>query len=100
MPKTPQNPPTIRNVEFVAFPNVQVLDITGPLEVFETANMWASSMGRPAPYDTRVVSQSSPVRSWAGLELITHPLSHADRPIDTLIVAGGIGVHSAAEGRA
>src|SRR5262245_10671741 len=89
MPKTPQNPPTPANVEIVAFPGVQLLDVTGPLQVFESANAQARQLGKAAPYATRVVARSSPVRSSSGLSLLTQGLSRADRPIDTLIVAGG-----------
>lgn len=97
MPKTPQNPPTVWVVEVVAFPDVQILDVTGPLQVFESANAWARSVGRAAPYATRLVSRSSPVRSWAGVSLVAQGLTRTDRPIDTLMVAGGNGVHRAAE---
>lgn len=97
MPKTPQIPPSLRHIEIVAFPHVQLLDVAGPLQVFESANSWARSAGRPAPYATRIVARSSPVRSWAGLSFLAAPLTRVDRPLDTLIVAGGSGVHRAAE---
>jgi transcriptional regulator GlxA family with amidase domain len=95
MPKTPQNLPTVGNIEIVAFPDVQLLDVTGPLQVFESANAWAHRFDKPRPYTTRVVSRASPVRSWAGLSLVSHALSRSDRPVDTLIVAGGRGVRGA-----
>src|SRR5262249_10895989 len=94
-PKSPQILPTVGNIEIVAFPDVQLLDVTGPLQVFESANAWARELGKTPPYTTRVVSSASPVRSWAGLSLVSHALSRSDRPIDTLIVAGGSGVRGA-----
>jgi len=97
MPKTPQKPPIEKIIEIVAFADVQVLDVTGPLQVFASANALARSAGRAAPYLTRVVSTSSPVRSSAGLDLITELLTATDVPLDTLIVPGGQGVHAAAQ---
>jgi len=97
MPNTPRIPPTPRVVEIVAFPDVQILDVTGPLQVLESANEWAREQGMAAPYLTRVVSSASPVRSWAGLSLVTDRLTPLGKPIDTLIVAGGDGVRRAVE---
>jgi transcriptional regulator GlxA family with amidase domain len=93
----PHDPPSVGNVEIVAFPNVQLLDVTGPLQVFESANALARMAGKPVPYTTRLVSRSSPVQSWAGLGLVSHSLSGVEEPVDTLIVAGGFGVHGAAQ---
>lgn len=96
MTNTPQNTPTPKLIEIVAFPDMQVLDVTGPLQVFQSANRWEQAAGRSAPYVTRVVSRSpSPVRSWAGLSLVTEPLPPTDQPLDTLIVSGGDGVRAA-----
>ena len=97
MPNDPRIPPTRGHVEIVAFPDVQLLDVTGPLQVFESANECAAAAGLPPPYGTRIMSPSSPVRSSAGLSLDCAGLSRADRPVDTLIVAGGRGVHRATE---
>jgi transcriptional regulator GlxA family with amidase domain len=75
---------------------MQVLDVTGPLQVFESANRWALAAGKPAPYATHVVSSAaSPVRSWAGVSLVTEPLTPMKQPVDTLIVSGGDGVRAA-----
>jgi transcriptional regulator GlxA family with amidase domain len=87
----------VAHVEIVAFPDVQLLDVAGPLQVFESANVWARSVGKAAPYATRVVARSSPVRSSSGLGVLAHGLTRTDRPVDTLIVAGGGGVRGAVE---
>src|SRR5215472_7569353 len=97
MPNNPQIPPTPRVVEIVAFANVQILDITGPLQVLVSANAWARECGIDAPYLTRIVSSASPVRSSAGLSLFTDALTPPNKPIDTLIIAGGDGVRRAVE---
>jgi len=94
MTKTPRNPPT-RTIEIVAFPDVQLLDVTGPLQVFASANETRRVAEQPPHYAIRVVARSSPVISSSGLALLAHGLSGRERSIDTLIVAGGVGVHAA-----
>ncbi|MCW5748226.1 MAG: GlxA family transcriptional regulator [Alphaproteobacteria bacterium] len=96
MRRTAQIPPTTANVEIVAFPDVQLLDVAGPLQVFESANLAATASGRPPPYRTRVVARETPVRSSAGVSLLCAGLPSAATPVDTLVVAGGRGVHRAA----
>jgi len=94
MTKTPRNPPT-RTVEIVAFPDVQLLDVTGPLQVFASANEIARMSGHPPPYAIRVVARSSPVVSSSGLAFLAEGLTPHERPVDTLIVAGGTGTQAA-----
>ncbi len=94
MPKIPQFPPEPRLVEILAFPQVQLLDVAGPLQVFATAN---ERLGLPVePYLPRVVAPGDgPVSASAGLGLAPLPLPDADFPVDTFIVAGGPGVTAA-----
>ncbi|MET0220401.1 MAG: GlxA family transcriptional regulator, partial [Tardiphaga sp.] len=101
MPKTPRFPPNadapVRAIEMLAFPSVQLLDVSGPLQVFATANELARKAGGAAPYAPRVVSKGGrPVTASAGLELATAPLPSLRTPLDTLLIAGGPGVHAAA----
>jgi len=95
MTSIPQNPPKPAIVEIVIFPDFQLLDLAGPLQVIESANAWARESGLPVPYATRVVARTSPVRSWAGLGVDAAPLTSSAAPIDTLIVSGGDGVRAA-----
>jgi transcriptional regulator GlxA family with amidase domain len=75
-----------RRMAFVAFPGVQILDVTGPLEVCSTATRLLDT----ADYRTEVVStHSGPVPSSCGLEIATSPISEVGGPVDTLVVAGG-----------
>jgi transcriptional regulator GlxA family with amidase domain len=76
---------------------VQLLDVSGPLQVFASANdLVIEAGGRPA-YDLRVVARSgTQVTASAGLKLSTAPLPLAGTPVDTLMVAGGPGVDAAA----
>jgi transcriptional regulator GlxA family with amidase domain len=98
MPSTPASTPnTGRVVELLAFPSVQLLDVTGPLQVFATANDLAVQAGGTPLYNLKVVAPSdAPVTASAGLKLSTLPLPLTGTAIDTLIVAGGQGVEAAA----
>ena len=87
-------PDAPKAVHLLAFPNVQLLDVAGPLQVFASANVQAIERGQPAPYAPSVIaSQPGSVLSSAGLGLQTFPLPTT--PSDTLIIAGGWGVHTA-----
>src|SRR5579871_3013226 len=103
MPKYPQIPPKPpagrppRTVEMVAFEAVQILDVTGPLQVFATATETMINAGWPAPYKVRIVAPDArSVTASAGIALATEHLPKQDAPVDTLIVAGGPGVMQAA----
>jgi len=81
-----------RRVVFVVFPDLQILDLTGPLEVFALANRLAGRAGT-GPYTTEVVStEGGRVVASCGLEILAHrPIARCRGPIDTLIVVGGTG---------
>lgn len=103
MPKPPQIPPTsqtlpvARTIETVAFKDVQLLDVAGPLQVFATANEKIAEAGGTPPYTVRVVArQARSVAASAGVVLATVDLPPLDTPVDTLIIAGGPGVKAAA----
>lgn len=96
MTNTPQIAPNPRRIEFLVFPDVQLLDVTGPLQVFASANRVAEEAGRSPPYTLTVVSAvPGSIVSSAGLGLLTEVLPPVDLPLDTLIVAGGVGVDRA-----
>ena len=81
----------------LAFPEVQLLDVTGPLQVFATANEIVAAAGREAPYAVHVVAPGGQdVTSSAGLGIAAGPLPQVGAPLDTLIAAGGPGVEAAA----
>ncbi|MGV8920892.1 MAG: GlxA family transcriptional regulator [Pseudomonas sp.] len=87
-----------RILHLLTFPDVQLLDVSGPLQVFATANELMSKQGHPAPYVLKVISaEASSVMSSAGLGLITLPLPPADQACDTLMIAGGRGIDNAAQ---
>jgi transcriptional regulator GlxA family with amidase domain len=87
-------------VEILVFPCVQLLDVAGPLQVFATANELAREAGQDPPYAPHVVASTpGPVAASAGLTLIADRLPSVRRKPDTLLVAGGAGVHAAAADR-
>jgi transcriptional regulator GlxA family with amidase domain len=87
----------VHRIDILVFPRVQLLDVAGPLQVFATANELARQAGHAAPYAPHVVAQQpGPVTASAGLALIADKLPPPRRKPDTLLVAGGIGVHEAA----
>jgi transcriptional regulator GlxA family with amidase domain len=104
MPTSPRFQPTppvrgdaARIVEVLAYPAVQLLDVTGPLQVFATTNEQVAQAGGTPPYLLRVVAKGGQgVTATAGLGIATSPLPRTGTPADTLIVAGGPGVDAAA----
>ncbi|HEX6568407.1 MAG TPA: hypothetical protein VF015_04555, partial [Acidimicrobiales bacterium] len=85
--------PASRRVVIVAYPDVQSLDVTGPLEVFAVANRFGAT---PA-YTTEVVTLAGGVvRTSSGLGVVADGTTAGCRgPIDTLLVAGGDGTAAA-----
>ncbi|MGZ2745936.1 GlxA family transcriptional regulator [Burkholderia stagnalis] len=85
-----------RSILVLAFPGAQLLDVTGPLQVFASVNELANERGQLAPYAPRVVAaEAGPVATSSGLVLLADALRAGGRPADTVIVAGGQGVHAA-----
>jgi transcriptional regulator GlxA family with amidase domain len=92
-----------RNVVIVAYPGVQSLDVTGPLEVFDgAARLVEETNRRERGYRVRVLSRDgAPLRTSSGLGVIPDaPVHDAPHPIDTLILAGGAGHAQASADRA
>ncbi|PAY08773.1 AraC family transcriptional regulator [Bradyrhizobium sp. UFLA03-84] len=100
-PKPPHSPPNNRRViEVLAYPAVQLLDVTGPLQVFASANALTAKAGNAEPYDVRVVARDGPtVEASAGVGLAVHPLPAIGTAVDTLVIPGGDGVNAAASDR-
>ncbi len=95
-----RNPPpaprsrTLR-VAMLAYPDIQVLDVMGPLEVFSRTTRWLKDNGRRADdaYSVEIIGvkrgaflTSSKLRLYA-----THGFREVGRGIDTLLISGGVG---------
>jgi transcriptional regulator GlxA family with amidase domain len=75
---------------------VQLLDVTGPLQVFASANDFMAKAGEARPYGIRIVAPTGKsTDSSAGMAIVAHPLSCMEADLDTLVVAGGEGVDAA-----
>jgi len=75
-----------KKVVIVTFDGAQILDVTGPLEVFSSASRFLPA----ARYVTQVVTpRGGPVRPSCGLEFVSTPVADVAGPVDTLVVAGG-----------
>ena len=79
----------------VAFPDVQILDVTGPLEVFGcAARMLAERSNAPGPaYRVEIVaSRAGAVTCSSGMRIVAERgIRSVAAGVDTLLVAGGIG---------
>ncbi len=82
-----------KRVVMLIYPDVQILDVTGPIEVFNVAGRLLEMAGRPVGYRTELVApRSGPVRSSGGIQLVADRAMRNQRgAVDTLLVAGGIG---------
>ena len=98
-PKFPHSPPeAVRVIDVLTYPAVQLLDVTGPVQVFASASDIVAQAGGARPYRLRVVAQGGEgVTASAGVALTAGPLTPHSEAIDTLIVAGGEGAEAAAE---
>lgn len=93
--KASTTPDQQRNVVFVVYPGIVLLDLVGPLQVFTHAK----HTGTDAPaYVTHVVSlDGGPIKTNTIVQIDSTPLSEflssAESPkIDTLVIVGGNGV--------
>jgi transcriptional regulator GlxA family with amidase domain len=82
----------------LTYPAVQLLDVTGPIQVFASANDLVADAGGGRPYLLRVVAEGGEgVTASAGVTLAAGPLAQDGEARDTLLVAGGEGAEAAAE---
>ncbi|MFC5462312.1 GlxA family transcriptional regulator [Massilia niabensis] len=78
------------DVWIVVFPNFLLLDATGPIQVFSTANDEATDAGLTAPYRIRLAAPGGgSVTSSAGVSVLTQALPQRELCGATMIVAGG-----------
>jgi len=81
----------------LAYPDAQMIDVMGPLEVFASATKRmagvAGAAEAPPAYSVEIVAgEAGPVRMSSGLELVaSRALRGVRGEIDTLVIAGGEG---------
>jgi len=87
----------------VAFPGVQVLDVTGPLEVFGRAARWVADhrLERVPAYRVEILARrAGAFATSSGFRLVADRAFRDVRSgIDTLLVAGGVGTAGAVQDR-
>jgi transcriptional regulator GlxA family with amidase domain len=80
----------MRRIAILAFDGVQTLDVTGPFEVFRSADRLRGG----GEYSVEIVApHPRPLRTGSGLAIVPDRATSALRgPLDTLLIAGGDGV--------
>src|ERR1043165_1794494 len=79
--------PKPKVIALVAMPNVQLLDVSGPLDVFAEANVQAGK----EVYQLRIVATvPGDIRSSSGVRLVPDQVigQRTDEKVDTLLIAG------------
>ena len=86
-------------VAMLGFPDAQILDIAGPLEVFARASRWLTDEGlvkAPVYEITLVAATPGSLAMSNGLRFVVEKsIERLDTALDTLMVAGGLGVTAA-----
>ncbi|NHZ42812.1 GlxA family transcriptional regulator [Massilia aquatica] len=78
------------DIWLLVFPDFLLLDATGPVQVFSSANDEARDAGLAPPYRLHLVAAGGgAVASSSGVSLLTSPLPDPDLHGATLIVSGG-----------
>src|SRR5690242_17405915 len=80
MPKSPLSAPnSIRVIDVLTYPAVQLLDVSGPVQVFASANDLVVNAGGTRPYLLNVVAQGGAgATASAGVTLAAGPLTSDD----------------------
>jgi transcriptional regulator GlxA family with amidase domain len=92
----------LRRVALLAYPLADVLDVAGPSEVFGAARRAVAGVGGPqnSGYSLEILTTTRElaVETDSGVKLLAHRSYRALRgPVDTLLVAGGLGAPDAAK---
>lgn len=89
------HPALARRIACLLYPGVMSLDVTGPLQVFATANDERQGHGLPPAYTLHLLGEApGPVATSAGFSLLAQQARDAADAIDfdTVLVPGGDGV--------
>ena len=84
-----------RRVAMLAYPDIQMLDVMGPLEVFSRTSRWLVDNGRRRDdaYSLEILGlKRGPFRASSGLRVYAdRRFDEVGRGMDTLLIAGGRG---------
>ena len=84
----------LKTIACLLYPNVMSLDVTGPLQVFASANVERQRQGLPAFYRLVVLGQQAgAIATSAGFQLVAEQAWREidAAQIDTLLIPGGLG---------
>lgn len=84
----------LRTIACLIYPDVMSLDVTGPLQVFASANVERQRQGLPPAYRLQLLAdEAGPVRTSAGFQLVADSSWRTLAPAatDTLLIPGGPG---------
>jgi transcriptional regulator GlxA family with amidase domain len=84
----------LKTIACLLYPNVMSLDVTGPLQVFASANVERQRQGLPALYRLVVLGQQAgAIATSAGFQLVAEQAWREidAAQIDTLLIPGGLG---------
>ena len=90
-------------VAMLAYDDAQILDITGPLEVFARTSRWLIDQGlrrTPCYQITLLGDRRGSIRTSGGLKLAVSETYRNAGPIDTLLISGGLGFERAMQNEA
>ncbi len=92
MPKKTAKP---KNVVFFIYPGIKLLDLAGPMQVFNDAN---GLVAQPPAYKIAVVSAGGgEISTDTPISLPSEAVSGWTGPIDTLVIVGGEGARAASQ---
>ena len=94
-PRTEASRSRTLRVAMLAYPDIQILDVTGPLEVFARTARWLKDNGRRSDdaYSVEIIGlKRGPFLASSKLRLFAeHGFRDVGRGIDTLLISGGMG---------
>jgi transcriptional regulator GlxA family with amidase domain len=97
--KPPVDRAAVRRVAMLGFPDAQILDIAGPLEVFARTSRWLTDEGladAPVYEITLLATTLGSLTMSNGLRFVVEKsIEGLDPALDTLMVAGGMGITAA-----
>lgn len=85
---------SLKTIACLIYPDVMSLDVTGPLQVFASANVERQRQGLPARYRITLLAEAEgPTVTSAGFAIVANEALASVDPaqIDTLLIPGGIG---------
>jgi transcriptional regulator GlxA family with amidase domain len=92
LPDSPREVTRMRRIGFLVFPDIEILDLCGPMDAFHWADYWLRFVGRTREPGYEIVVISSvpgPIKTAVGMEILaTRSCADAIGELDTLIIPG------------